>query len=126
MLSHKAYGARQAMVKAGIASSLLELTLLGSTLAQNRESRILECLTVDKGKHVPKKFGGGLSAIVSTPICGSSSSAVHPNHQFKEYLGKEDDKMSEKKKTVKNLVQQSLHNNMRRTVKRANQIYCFG
>ncbi|CAK9146638.1 unnamed protein product [Ilex paraguariensis] len=120
VMAHKAYGARQAMVEAGIASSLLELTLLGSTLAQKRASRILECLRVDKGKQVSENFGGGLSATVSAPIFGSSSSAVDPNHQLKEYLGEEDDMMSEENKAVKILVQQSLQNNTRKIVKRAN------
>ncbi|KAH7523976.1 U-box domain-containing protein 14 [Ziziphus jujuba] len=120
VMAHKAYGDRQAMIEAGIVSALLELTLLGSTLAQKRASRILECLRVDKGKQVSESFGGNLGAAVSAPICGSSSSSMNPTVGSKECLEEEEDMMSEEKKAVKQLVQQSLQNNMRRIVKRAN------
>lgn len=120
VMAHKAYGDRQAMVEAGIVSALLELTLLGSTLAQKRASRILECLRVDKGKQVSESFDGNMGAAVSAPICGSSSSSMNPTIGSKECLEEEDDMMSEEKKAVKQLVQQSLQNNMRRIVKRAN------
>jgi hypothetical protein len=119
VMAHKAYGDRQAMVEAGIVSSLLELTLLGSTLAQKRASRMLECLRVDKGKQVSDNYcrnSGG--AAVSAPICGgcASSSSANPN------AGEAEDMMmmSEEKIAVKQLVQQSLQNNMKRIVKRAN------
>ncbi|EOY29360.1 hypothetical protein QUC31_020832 [Theobroma cacao] len=118
VMAHKSYGDRQAMIEAGIVSSLLELTLLGSTLSQKRASRILEVLRVDKGKQVSENFGGNMSAAVSAPICGSSSSSTNPNG--KECLVEEEGMMSEEKKAVKQLVQQSLQNNMRRIVNRAN------
>ncbi|KAL4333910.1 hypothetical protein GQ457_07G037540 [Hibiscus cannabinus] len=118
VMAHKAYGDRQAMIEAGIMSSLLELTLLGSTLAQKRASRILEVLRVDKGKRVSESYGGNMNAAVSAPICGTSSSLRNPNG--KECLVEEDGMMSEEKKAVKQLVQQSLQNNMRRIVNRAN------
>ncbi|XP_027357028.1 U-box domain-containing protein 12-like isoform X2 [Abrus precatorius] len=106
VMAHKAYGDRQAMIEAGIGSSLLELTLVGSTLAQKRASRILECLRVDKGKQV------SASATVSAPICGGGG---------KGYLVEDEDvMMSEEKRAVKQLVQQSLQNNMLKIVKRAN------
>ncbi|KAK8505422.1 hypothetical protein V6N13_045860 [Hibiscus sabdariffa] len=113
VMAHKAYGDRQAMIEAGIVSSLLELTLLGSMLAQKRASRILEVLRVDKGKQVSENFGGNSSAAVSAPIYGSSLYG-------KEYLVVEEGMMSEEKKAVKQLVQQSLQNNMNRIVNRAN------
>ncbi|XP_039019240.1 U-box domain-containing protein 12-like [Hibiscus syriacus] len=118
VMAHKAYRDRQAMIEAGIVSSLLELTLLGSTLAQKRASRILEVLRVDKGKRVSENFGGNMNAAVSAPICSSSSSSTNPNR--KECLVDEEGMMSEEKKAVKQLVQQSLQNNMRRIVNRAN------
>ncbi|KAK8484299.1 hypothetical protein V6N13_145038 [Hibiscus sabdariffa] len=118
VMAHKAYGDRQAMIEAGIFSSLLELTLLGSTLAQKRASRILEVLRVDKGKRVSESFGGNMNAAVSAPICSSSSSSTNPNR--KECLVEEEGMMSEEKKAVKQLVQQSLQNNMKRIVNRAN------
>ncbi|CAA3021289.1 U-box domain-containing protein 45-like [Olea europaea var. sylvestris] len=111
VIVHKSYGDRQAMIEAGIASSLLELTLLGSTLAQKRASRILECLRVEKGKQVSGGLGSGLSA----PLYGPS-----PTHQSDELLEGEDDMLSEERKAVGQLVQQSLHNNMKRMMKRAN------
>lgn len=120
VMAHKAYGDRQAMIEAGIVSALLELTLLGSTLAQKRASRILECLRVDKGKQVSRNYGGNLGTAVSAPICGSSSSSMLPNGATKDCLEEEEDMMSEEKKAVQQLVQQSLQNNMRRIVKRAN------
>ncbi|XWS17863.1 hypothetical protein CRYUN_Cryun33cG0104900 [Craigia yunnanensis] len=118
VMAYKAYGDRQAMIEAGIVSSLLELTLLGSTLAQKRASRILEVLRVDKGKQVSENFGENMSAAVSAPFCRSSSSSTNPNG--KECMVEEEGMMSEEKKAVKQLVQQSLQNNMRRIVNRAN------
>ncbi|KAL1315283.1 hypothetical protein HN51_042056 [Arachis hypogaea] len=120
IMAHKSYGDRQAMIEAGIASSLLELSLLGTTLAQKRASRILECLRVDKGKQVSGSFGGNLGATVSAPICGSSSSCAKMDGGGKDGSDEEEEMMSEEKKAVKQLVQQSLQNNMRKIAKRAN------
>ncbi|CAA3030753.1 U-box domain-containing 45-like [Olea europaea subsp. europaea] len=111
VIIHKSYGDRLVMIEAGIASSLLELTLLGSTLAQKRASRILECLRVEKGKQVSGGLGSGLSA----PLCGPS-----PTHQTEELLEGENDMLSEERKAVEQLVQQSLHDNVKRMMKRAN------
>ncbi|KAF7830341.1 U-box domain-containing protein 4-like [Senna tora] len=108
IMAHKAYGDRHAMIEAGIVSSLLELMLLGTALAQKRASRILECLS------------GSLSSTISAPICGSSSSCTKSDGGGKECLEEEEDMMSDEKKAVKQLVQQSLQNNMRKIVKRAN------
>ncbi|RZC63783.1 hypothetical protein C5167_025528 [Papaver somniferum] len=121
VMAHKAYGDRQAMIEAGIASSLLELTLLGSTLAQKRASRILECLRVDKRKQISdggNNYSGLVVGAVSAPICGGSSSGL--NNQDQVFEEEEQDMMSEERKAVKQLVQQSLQNNLRRIVKRAN------
>ncbi|OIW14383.1 hypothetical protein TanjilG_15737 [Lupinus angustifolius] len=120
VMAHKSYGDRQAMIEAGIASALLELSLLGTTLAQKRASRILECLRVDKGKQVSGSFGGNLVANVSAPIYGSLASCAKRDGEGAECLEEEEDMMSEEKKAVKQLVQQSLQNNMRKIVKRAN------
>lgn len=127
VIAHKSYGDRQAMMEAGITSSLLELTLLGTTLAQKRASRILECLTVDKGKQVSESYGGGLSPTLSAPLCAakSSSSCADQSHQSEESLEGEDHMLSEERKAVKLLVQQSLQNNMKRIVRRANLPHDF-
>ncbi|KAL2518060.1 ARM repeat superfamily protein [Abeliophyllum distichum] len=124
VMAHRSYGDRQVMIEAGLVSALLELTLLGSTLAQKRASRILECLRVDKGKQVSGNSGGGLGATLSAPLCGPSSSAMNPGNQLNE--SDEDDEMiSQERKAVKQLVQQSLQNNMKKMVKRANLPHDF-
>ncbi|XP_073147357.1 U-box domain-containing protein 45-like [Henckelia pumila] len=122
VMAHKSYGDRHAMIEAGIVSSLLELTLLGTPLAQKRASRMLECLRGDKGKQVSSGGGGAVSA----PLIGTSLSmeSVRPDESsFGD--GDEDEMMSQEKKAVKQLVQQSLHNNMKRMVKRANLPHDF-
>ncbi|KAL0330581.1 UNVERIFIED_CONTAM: U-box domain-containing protein 7 [Sesamum radiatum] len=134
VMAHKSYGDRQAMIEAGIVSSLLELTLLGSTLAQKRASRMLECLRAEKGKQVLGNCGGGsLTATLSAPLCGalSTSSPMDPTNQPKDTMKEdeeeeeEEEMMSQEKKAVKQLVQQSLQNNMKRMVKRANLPHDF-
>lgn len=122
VMSHKGYGDRQAMVEAGVVSALLELTLLGTTLAQKRASRILEFITMDKGKQVSESYGGGISPTLSAPL-----SAGEPSHHPLKREEEEEDQegMSEERKAVKQLVQQSLQNNMKRIVKRANLPHDF-
>ncbi|CAL9753866.1 unnamed protein product [Musa acuminata subsp. burmannicoides] len=105
---------RAAMVEAGAVSALLELTLLGSPLAQKRASRVLEVLTVDKGKKVTSAAASGAVA-VSAPLSVATAAE-----------GKGDDRMSEERRAVRELVQQSLHSNMRRITRRANLPQDFG
>lgn len=105
LMAHKGNGDRKAMIEAGIESSLLELTLVGSALAQKRASRILECLrVVDKGKQV------------SAPIYGISSLSSSSLRRERDH----EIRMSDERKAVKKLVQQSLQSNMKRIAKRAN------
>lgn len=122
VMSHKSYGDKQAMIEAGVVSSLLELSLIGTTLSQNRASRLLESLRIDKGKQVSGNYGGGnLGTAVSAPICGTSSCAKPDGGGGgKECSEEDEDMMSDEKKAVKQLVQLSLQNNMRKIVKRAN------
>ncbi|KAL7609564.1 hypothetical protein Lser_V15G10390 [Lactuca serriola] len=109
VMAHKSHSDRQAMVEAGIMSSLLELTLLGSTLAQKRSSRILEILRINKGKQVSENYKGRAGAAISAPLCGSTDTeSVDSSNSFPNNIA------------VKQLVEQSLQNNMRRIVKRAN------
>ncbi|CAM9003314.1 unnamed protein product [Rhodiola kirilowii] len=117
VMSHKAYGDRRAMVDAGVVSALLELTLLGTTLAQKRASRILEFLQVDKGKQISESFS---NVNISAPLYGSSSSATNGTHMELSDKDQSSENTSAEKEAVKQLVQQSLQNNMRRIVKRAN------
>lgn len=121
VMSHKGYGDRQAMVEAGVVSALLELTLLGSTLAQKRASRILEFITMDKGKQVSESYGGGISPTLSAPLSAGEPS----HHPLKREEEEDQEGMSEERKAVKQLVQQSLQNNMKRIVKRANLPHDF-
>lgn len=119
VMAHKSYRDRQVMIESGVTSSLLELTLLGSTLAQKRASRILEILRIDKGKQVSETFVGSIGANVSAPLYGSADSRSARSTDLTK--DSEDDRMmSDESKAVKHLVQQSLHSNMRRIVKRAN------
>ncbi|KAK6119534.1 hypothetical protein DH2020_046701 [Rehmannia glutinosa] len=115
VMAHKSYGDRQAMIEAGIVSSLLELTLLGSLLSQKRASRMLECLRVEKGKQATTNYTStcnGGTATVSAPLSTTTTITTASSE--------DDEMMSEEKKAVKQLVQQSLNNNMKRMVKRAN------
>ncbi|KAL8130037.1 hypothetical protein V2J09_019192 [Rumex salicifolius] len=107
VMAHKSYNDRHKMIESGIGSALLELTLIGSTLAQKRASRILECLRVDKGKSV-RDFG--FSAI-SAPINREHSSSMRVET---------DGAISKERRAVRRLVQQSLQSNMRKIVRRAN------
>ncbi|KAK9052933.1 hypothetical protein SSX86_029563 [Deinandra increscens subsp. villosa] len=110
VMAYKSNGDHQAMVEAGIMSSLLELTLLGSALAQKRSSRILEILRINKGKQVSKNIGGGARATISAPLCGSTrkTESMDSSSGFSST------------NAVKQLVEQSLQSNMRTIVKRAN------
>ncbi|XP_078443341.1 ARM repeat superfamily protein [Wolffia australiana] len=102
VMAHKGNGSRSIMIEAGIVSPLLELTLVGSSLAQRRASRILDCLRVSKGKEVTKGFQA-----VSAPLYGSE--------EWEDEL-----RISDERKALKSLVHQSLMINMRRIARRAN------
>ncbi|CAL9118839.1 unnamed protein product [Musa acuminata var. zebrina] len=109
VMAHKGHGDRAAMVEAGVVSALLELTLLGTPLAQKRASRLLEILTVEKGKRVSEAGGSSGVSAVSAPLCGAAAETAPA-----------EEGMSEERRAVRELVQQSLQNNMRRIVRRAN------
>jgi hypothetical protein len=113
VLAHRSYGDRAAMAEAGATSALLELTLVGTALAQKRASRILEILRADKGKQVAND-ASGVVATVSAPQergCRGGEEAVDGEPA--------DACMSAEKRAVRQLVQQSLQSNMRRIVRRA-------
>ncbi|RRT65756.1 hypothetical protein B296_00009063 [Ensete ventricosum] len=113
VMAHKCHTDRAAMLEAGVVSALLELTLLGTPLAQKRASRLLEILTVDKGKRVSEKGGRSGVPAVSAPLCGGASEASRAEAEAKEG-------MSDERRAVVELVQQSLQTNMLRIVRRAN------
>ncbi|KAG6472536.1 U-box domain-containing protein 12-like [Zingiber officinale] len=109
VMAHKGHGSRAAMIGAGVISSLLELTLLGTPLAQKRASRLLEILTGDKGKGMSEEGSSSCISSVSAPQWRAASAEANT-----------EEGMSEEKKAVKDLVQQSLQSNMQRIVRRAN------
>uniref|UniRef100_A0A0E0M195 Armadillo repeat-containing domain-containing protein n=1 Tax=Oryza punctata TaxID=4537 RepID=A0A0E0M195_ORYPU len=108
VLAHRSYADRAAMAEAGATSALLELTLVGTALAQKRASRILEILRADKGKQVAD--AAGIVATMSAPQ--ERSGGAHQEEP-------DDAGMSNEKRAVRQLVQQSLQSNMRRIVRRA-------
>ncbi|CAM0951379.1 unnamed protein product [Alopecurus aequalis] len=111
VLAHRSYGDRAAMAEAGATSALLELTLVGTALAQKRASRILEILRADKGKQVAD--ASGIVATVSAPQERGAGG------QCREEAEADEACMSTEKRAVRQLVQQSLQSNMRRIVRRA-------
>ncbi|CAA0829369.1 ARM repeat superfamily protein [Striga hermonthica] len=121
VMAHKSYADRQAIIEAGAVSALLELTLLGSVLAQKRASRMLELLRVDKGKQIVVGGGGGN---VSAPLMSSPSPSTFDRAEEEEEE-EEEETMSHEKRAVRQLVQQSLHTNMKRMVERANLPHDF-
>ncbi|CAN6182293.1 unnamed protein product [Urochloa humidicola] len=117
VLAHRSYGDRAAMAEAGAASALLELTLVGTALAQKRASRILEILRADKGKQVAGGDASGAVAAVSAPQERGCRRGEEAGEDDGEADG--DACMSVEKRAVRQLVQQSLQSNMRRIVRRA-------
>lgn len=110
VLAHRSYGDRAAMAEAGATSALLELTLVGTALAQKRASRILEILRADKGKQVADAYG--IVATVSAPQERGAGGCRDDTEES-------DAGMSDERRAVRQLVQQSLQSNMRRIVRRA-------
>uniref|UniRef100_A0ACD5Y2L8 Uncharacterized protein n=2 Tax=Avena sativa TaxID=4498 RepID=A0ACD5Y2L8_AVESA len=117
VLAHRSYGDRAAMAEAGATSALLELTLVGTALAQKRASRILEILRADKGKQVAD--ASGIVATVSAPQERGAGGRCQEEEEEGEAGAHEACMMSNEKRAVRQLVQQSLQSNMRRIVRRA-------
>ncbi|KAM0853746.1 hypothetical protein ACQ4PT_050864 [Festuca glaucescens] len=113
VLAHRSYGDRAAMAEAGATSALLELTLVGTALAQRRASRILEILRADKGKQAAE------SVVVATVSAPQERGAGGRCREEDEAEGDEACCMSNEKRAVRQLVQQSLQSNLRRIVRRA-------
>ncbi|KAK1630798.1 hypothetical protein QYE76_005113 [Lolium multiflorum] len=111
VLAHRSYGDRAAMCEAGATSALLELTLVGTALAQRRASRILEILRADKGKQAAE------SVVVATVSAPQERGAGGPCRE--EEAEGDEACMSNEKRAVRQLVQQSLQSNLRRIVRRA-------
>lgn len=107
VIAHKSEADRALMMSLGIKSALLELALVGSALAQKRACSILEILRVDKGKQVSEGFLGPPE--MSSLVIGEEAEVG----------------VSEERRAVKELVNESLQSNLKRIAKRANLIRDF-
>lgn len=102
VMAHHSFGHRQAMVERRAIPALLEVSLLGSALAQKRAVRALECLREDREQGRP------MSAPLGPPRKAHSMPKEHKTQA------------SEGSKIVNHMVQQSLEQNLQRIVRRAN------
>lgn len=110
LIAHKSNADRTTMNNLGIKSALLELVLVGSTLAQKRASRMLDILRADRGKQA-SEWCLGLPG-VSAPMTGEG--CYNENGKREEIM-----EMSEERRAVRELVNESLQSNLKRIVKRA-------
>jgi len=104
VIAHHSYGHRQAMVQKRAIPALLEVSLLGSVLAQKRAVRILECLREDREQGLPRPMSAPLGPPPRNP---------KPEDPSRTPVG-------EGSKVVNHMVQQSLEQNLQRIVRRAN------
>ncbi|CAA6670237.1 unnamed protein product [Spirodela intermedia] len=108
-----AYVLMDGMIKAGIVSSLLELTLVGTALAQKRAAGILECLRAEGEEQISEGFPG--APAVAAPLTGTRAEGGPPETTVEEEPG-----MCEERRAVNQLVQQSMLDTTRRILRRAN------
>lgn len=111
VIAHKSSVDRATMINLGIKSALLELMLIGGTLAQKRASRILEILRVETGRQGSHGCLG--LAAVSAPLIGGAVG---------DYEQREAVEMSEERRAVRELVNESLQYNLKRIAERANLV----
>lgn len=105
LLAHRSLIQRKAMMQEGIVPALLELALLGTTLAQKRAMRLLQWLRDDK-------------QVAMTPVSGPvTSRAWEPRREFSS--PEKTNEMEENKRAIKIMVKKSLQWNMDHIVKRA-------
>ncbi|CAA7407290.1 unnamed protein product [Spirodela intermedia] len=113
VMVHKSYSDRTGMIEAGIVSSLLELTLVGTALAQKRAAGILECLRAEGEEQISEGFPG--APAVAAPLTGTRAEGGPPETTVEEEPG-----MCEERRAVNQLVQQSMLDTTRRILRRAN------
>ncbi|KAJ7547943.1 hypothetical protein O6H91_08G110800 [Diphasiastrum complanatum] len=104
LVAHHSWAQRQALINAGGISALLQLVLLGSNLSQQRASRILDYLRYDRRQ----------VRAVSAPLASGFQ-----QQQQQQDLDYESLEITEERKVVSEMVQQSLQRSMDRLVKRA-------
>lgn len=103
MIAHHSRPQREAMVAAGIIPALLELSLLGSPLAQKRATRTLDSFRRAKAFSAPQQRESLL------PV---GTDSTDPQQSIARTMSE--------KKVVDGLVRQSLHRTMQRITRRAN------
>ncbi|MBA0565562.1 hypothetical protein Golob_010429 [Gossypium lobatum] len=101
ILAHQSSTQRDKMSKAGIVPVLLEVSLLGSPLAQKRAMKLLQWFKDERQAKMGPHSGPQTARI-------AIGSPLHPREA------------QEGKKMMKNLVKQSLHKNMEMITQRAN------
>ncbi|XP_010557423.1 PREDICTED: U-box domain-containing protein 6-like [Tarenaya hassleriana] len=103
VLAHQSWSQREKMAKAGIVPALLEVSLLGSPLAQKRAMKLLQWFKDERHVRMGPHSGpqtGRVSPGIGSPMSPRSA--------------------GEGKRMMKNLVRQSLHKNMEMITRRAN------
>lgn len=100
-LAHQSSTQKDKMSKAGIVSVLLEVSLLGSPLAQKRAMKLLQWFKDERQAKMGPHSGPQTARV-------AIGSPLHPREA------------QEGKKMMKNLVKQSLHKNMEMITRRAN------
>ncbi|XP_022724126.1 U-box domain-containing protein 7-like isoform X2 [Durio zibethinus] len=101
ILAHQSSKQRDKMSKAGIVPVLLEVSLLGSSLAQKRAMKLLQWFKDERQTKMGPHSGPQTGRV-------AIGSPLHPREAV------------EGKKMMKNLVKQSLHKNMEMITRRAN------
>ncbi|GMI91586.1 hypothetical protein like AT2G27430 [Hibiscus trionum] len=101
ILAHQSSTQRNKMSKAGIVPALLEVSLLGSPLAQKRAMKLLQWFKDERQAKMGPHSGPQTGRV-------ATGSPLHPREA------------QEGKKMMKNLVKQSLHKNMELITRRAN------
>ncbi|KAE8670160.1 hypothetical protein F3Y22_tig00112206pilonHSYRG00372 [Hibiscus syriacus] len=101
ILAHQSSAQRYKMSKAGIVPVLLEVSLLGSPLAQKRAMKLLQWFKDERQAKMGPHSGPQTGRVVM-------GSPLHPREA------------QEGKKMMKNLVKQSLHKNLEMITRRAN------
>ncbi|GKU92326.1 hypothetical protein SLEP1_g6069 [Rubroshorea leprosula] len=102
ILAHQSSTQREKMAKAGIVPVLLEVSLLGSPLAQKRAMKLLQWFKDERQERMGPHSGPQTGRIIAM------GSPVNPREA------------QEGKKMMKSLVKQSLHKNMEMITRRAN------
>ncbi|EPS64193.1 hypothetical protein M569_10585, partial [Genlisea aurea] len=120
VMARRSYEDKRAMIEAGIVSALLELTLVGSNLAQRMASRMLESFTTDKAASSPASSLSLINLSDQMEVFDEEDEEEEEEGDSSSAAAGDGGMMSKEKKAVKQLVQLSLQSNMKKMVLRAN------